>query len=133
MTTFYFNLNFVITEVIFLYCILGYVKVWRNWLTLLARHHGFRSNSNVLQLSMANDTETNNTFWQAILASFAKALLENVVREVDCNGKKCYIHQKHVQYTKRLRNSVVICPYTTLQPASEIHFFLRYRFSNSQF
>ena len=54
----------------------------------------------MLQLSMANDTETNNTFWQAILAGFAKALLENVVREVDCNGKKFYIHQKRVQYTK---------------------------------
>ena len=50
------------------------LKTWRNWPTLLAKHHCSRPNSNVRWLSIANATETNNSVWQAMLASFARPL-----------------------------------------------------------
>ena len=50
------------------------VKAWRNCPTLLVKHHCSRPNSNVRWLSIANDTETNNSFWQVMLASFARPL-----------------------------------------------------------
>ena len=48
------------------------LKAWRNWPTLLAKHHCSGPNSNVRWLSIANDTETNNSVWQAMLARFAR-------------------------------------------------------------
>ena len=56
------NLVFDLRNILFSEC---FIKVWRNWLTLLAKHC-FRSNCNVLWLSVANDKEINNTFWQAM-------------------------------------------------------------------
>ena len=47
-------------------------KAWRNWPTLLAKHHCSRPNSSVRWLSIAFDAETNNSVWQAKLASFAR-------------------------------------------------------------
>ena len=49
-------------------------KAWRNWPTLPAKHYCSRPNSNVCWLSIANDTETNNSVWQAMLAGFARPL-----------------------------------------------------------
>ena len=51
-----------------------YLKTWRNWPTLPTKHHCSRRNSNVRWLSKANDTETDNCVWQAVLASFARPL-----------------------------------------------------------
>ena len=50
------------------------LKAWRNWTTLLAKHYCFRLKSGITFLSIANNSETNNSVCQAMLASFAKAL-----------------------------------------------------------
>ena len=49
-------------------------KVWRNWPTLLVKHHCFQLESGVMFMSIANDSETNNSVYQAMEASLAKAL-----------------------------------------------------------
>ena len=47
----------------------SYLKAWRNWPTLLAKHYCFRLKSGVLFI--ANNSETNDSVCQAMLASFA--------------------------------------------------------------
>ena len=50
------------------------LKAWRNWPTLLAKHYCFPFKSGVTFLSIDNDSETNKSVCQAILASFARPL-----------------------------------------------------------
>ena len=55
------------------------VKAKRNWPTLLAKHYCFCLKSGVTFLSIANDSKTNKCFCQAILASFAMALVAQIL------------------------------------------------------
>ena len=58
------------------------IKAWRNWPILLAKH---RLKSGVIFLSTANDSETNNSVCQAMLASLANALKRRRESEIfDC-------------------------------------------------
>ena len=50
-------------------------KAWRNWPTLLAKHYCFRLKSGVVFFAFFNDSETNNSDGQALLANFGKALM----------------------------------------------------------
>ena len=47
------------------------IKAWRNWPTLLAKHYCFHLESGVTFLSIAIDSEANNSVCQAMLDSFA--------------------------------------------------------------
>ena len=50
-----------------------FIKAWRNWPTLEAKQYCFGLESGITFLSIANDSETNNSVSQAMLSSFAKA------------------------------------------------------------
>ena len=65
----------------------------RNWLTLLAKHDCSHSDSNVPLLSISiNDTEINNSVWQAMMASFAGALsfINIFVISLLATARDCY-------------------------------------------
>ena len=52
------------------------LMAWQNWPTLLAKHYCFHFRLGVTFLSITNDSETNNSICQTMLAGFAKALGE---------------------------------------------------------
>ena len=53
------------------------VKAWQNWPTLIAKDCcQFPLKSGITFLSIANDSETNKSVCQAVLASFDRPLVE---------------------------------------------------------